>query len=139
DAGRIMFAELKRLAGAHQSFAFESTLACRTIATWIVRLCRESGYTFELVYMSVRNPELAVNRVVGRVRAGGHHVPEAVVRRRWQRSLDNLFNLYMPIAHEWRVFNNGDAGPELIANGSREREVNLGNAELWSQMQEQRS
>ena len=139
EAGRIMLAELKRLAAARKSFAFESTLASRSFAPWIERLRKDCGYHFVLVYVWVKSPELAVNRVVSRVRSGGHLVPEDVIRRRWQRSLDNLFKLYMPLADRWRVFNNGDVGPEIVAEGGRGRELTAGDPVLWSVMQERRS
>ncbi|MGH2586476.1 MAG: zeta toxin family protein, partial [Dehalococcoidia bacterium] len=46
---------------------------------------------------------------------GGHHVPEEIVRRRYQRGLHNFFNLYRPLAHVWRVYDNSEDQPVLVA------------------------
>ncbi len=94
-AGRIMLARLHELAAARESFAFGSTLASRSFAPWLSGLAGR-GFEILLLYIWLRSPELAVRRVRARVRKGGHLVPEAVVRRRYQRSAANLFELYMP-------------------------------------------
>jgi len=54
---------------------------------------REAGYLFHLIYLWLPTPEMAVERVAARVQAGGHSIPEPVVRRRYGRSLANFFNL----------------------------------------------
>jgi predicted ABC-type ATPase len=81
-AGRIMLARLKELAASRQSFAFETTLASRTFAPWIADLVA-GGYEFHLMFLWLPSADLAVDRVALRVRAGGHHVAEDVVRRRY--------------------------------------------------------
>ncbi|MGH7245298.1 MAG: zeta toxin family protein [Phycisphaerales bacterium] len=88
-AGRIMLARLHELAEARSSFAFESTLASRTFAPWLVRQIA-GGYEVHLVYSWLRSPELAVKRVRARVSKGGHNVPPEVVTRRYYRSLSNF-------------------------------------------------
>jgi len=135
EAGRIMLTELKRLSVAHESFAFESTLASRTFATWIRRLIDTMGYEFVLAYIWVRNPDLAVERVAARVRAGGHDVPEEVIRRRWSRSTHNLWNLYLPLAHRWCIYDNSDGvSAERVAEGGLEHTERILNARTWEQM-----
>jgi len=56
------------------NFAFETTLAGRTHATWIQSLFR-GGYEFGLVFLWLPSPEMAVERVRSRVEFGGHSVP----------------------------------------------------------------
>lgn len=69
--------------------------------------------------MALISPELAVARVKHRVRMGGHDVPEEIVRRRLRRSLMNLFELYLPVADRWRVFDSSaGAKPTKIAEQS---------------------
>lgn len=118
-AGRIMLARLKELAAARESFAFETTLASRTFAPWIRSLVA-SGYNFHLVFLWLPSSEFAIARVAQRVRMGGHHVPEDVVRRRYAKGIENFFSLYEPLATTWRVYDNDvdAAGPQLIAVGS---------------------
>jgi len=104
DAGRMMLKRLHDLAEQRVSFAFETTLASRTWAPWIVEL-REKSYAFNLLFVWLVSSEMAVQRVQQRVRSGGHHIPEEVVRRRYQRGMRNFHELYRPIANSWAVYN----------------------------------
>jgi predicted ABC-type ATPase len=80
-AGRIMLQRLDDLAAQRASFAFETTLASRSFAPRIQRQIA-AGYDFHLVYVWLRQADLSVERVAGRVRRGGHGVPDDVIRRR---------------------------------------------------------
>ena len=51
---------------------------------------RQSGYSVELHYVSLSDPQLAVDRVSDRVAEGGHGIPEQDIRRRFERSHKNL-------------------------------------------------
>jgi predicted ABC-type ATPase len=113
-AGRIMLEHLRELAAARRSFAFETTLAARTYARWLEELRRE-GYAVHLFYFWLDCPELAIQRVADRVRAGGHHVSEETIRRRYSRSVRNFLELYRPIATTWQVYDNSSGGSRLIA------------------------
>jgi predicted ABC-type ATPase len=48
-AGRIMLARLRELADAKTTFAFESTLASRTFAPWLIHQ-KARGYEVHIVY-----------------------------------------------------------------------------------------
>ena len=96
-AGRIMLRRMRALAAARENFAFETTLASRSFAAWLPKL-QGGGYRLHLLFLWLRSPELAVSRVAGRERLGGHDVAEAVVRRRYRAGLQNLFRLYLPAA-----------------------------------------
>ncbi len=114
-AGRVMLDRIKGLARARKSFAFETTLASRSFAPWITGL-RARGWHFHLLYLWISRVDLAVARVAGRVRLGGHHVPEDVVRRRYRAGLQNFFGLYLPLANSWEIYDNsGEGGPILVA------------------------
>jgi predicted ABC-type ATPase len=106
-AGRIMLARLRELAQARADFAFETTLAGREYARWLPTL-RASGYRTHLVFLSLHSPELAVARVAQRVRLGGHHIPEAVIRRRFAAGLRNYFGLYQDAVDTWQLYDNTD-------------------------------
>ncbi|MCL4741635.1 MAG: hypothetical protein KJZ54_05460 [Phycisphaerales bacterium] len=43
---------------------------------------------------------------------------DAVVRRRYERGLRSLWNLYLPVADDWSVYDNAGSRPDLIAVGS---------------------
>jgi predicted ABC-type ATPase len=59
--------------------------------------------------------DLAIARVARRVQEGGHHVPEAAIRRRFAKGLWNLFHHYRPLLDSWTVFDNSTDAPLLIA------------------------
>src|SRR5688572_25020275 len=119
DAGRVMLNRLRELAVRKQSFAFESTLATRSYVPWISRLAQQ-GYEFHLLFLWLNTVEVAIQRVVERVHGGGHSVSEDIIRRRYRRGLENLSQLYLPIADTWVVYDNSGAGsPLLIASGEK--------------------
>jgi predicted ABC-type ATPase len=75
---------------------------------------------------------MSVSRVGQRVRAGGHHVPEDAVRRRYHRGLHNLFRLYMPLATHWRLLDgSAESGYPIIAFGDESRGIMVRTPEIW--------
>jgi len=79
QAGRIMLNRLKELASEKADFAFETTLAARSYASWLTKL-QQAGYRAHLIYLWLPSAELAIARVANRVQRGGHDIPEDVVR-----------------------------------------------------------
>jgi predicted ABC-type ATPase len=135
EAGRIMLARLRDLARARASFAFETTLATRSYAAFVAALRRE-GYEFQLLYLTLRSPELAVERVRSRVRLGGHHVHEAVVRRRFRNGARNFFRLYRPLADTWGIYDNSTLdAPRPVAVGRRDEFTKVIQQDLWQEFQ----
>lgn len=114
NAGRVMLDHLHRLAAQKRSFAFETTLAGRTYASWLGEL-RQSGYAVHLFYYWLESPDLSIRRVAERVRAGGHHVPDDTIRRRYSRSVGNFLHLYRPIMTTWQVYDNSNGKPRMLA------------------------
>ena len=115
-AGRVMLARLRELTDRRISFAFESTLASRTLAPWL-RDIRASGYDVQVVFLWLPSADFAIERVAGRVRAGGHNVPAETVRRRYRSGLGNFFSLYEPLASAWRFYDSSGPTPRLVAEG----------------------
>ncbi|MDQ1611003.1 MAG: hypothetical protein QOG00_934 [Pyrinomonadaceae bacterium] len=135
EAGRIMLSRLADLARARQSFAFETTLATRSYASFVARLRRE-GYEFQLLYLTLRSPELAVERVRSRVRLGGHGVPPAVVHRRFLGGARNFFRLYRPLADTWGIYDNSTLdAPRPVAVGRRDEYTKVLQPDLWQEFQ----
>lgn len=85
-AGRAMMSRLRELARQRASFAFETTLASKTLAPWIRDLI-DAHYSFHLVFLWLPSADFALERVASRVQAGGHNVPAIAVRRRYARGL----------------------------------------------------
>ena len=120
EAGRIMLHRLRTLAAAKVNFAFETTLSSRTFALFLAN-CKAQGYQVHIYYVALPSAALATQRVALRVKLGGHNIPPADITRRFQRSLHNLFTLYLPLADRWRVLNNATGALTSIARGTAHR------------------
>ena len=131
DAGRIMLRRLDELGNQRKTFAFESTLASQVLARRLERL-KQHGYLVCLVYLWLPRVELALARVAERVRAGGHDVPAAAVRRRFDRSRVNFFTIYRPLANSWRLYDAASiTGPRFVATGGAGLPTRLRRREIW--------
>lgn len=114
-AGRLLLEEAHSLIAAKASFAIESTLSGRTYLA-LIREAKARGYRFVLHYIVIGSATQAVARVALRVRMGGHDVPEADVRRRFERSRRHWLEDYLPLADEWGVWDNHTPPPRQIAD-----------------------
>jgi predicted ABC-type ATPase len=112
-AGRLLLAELDRLARERADFAFESTLS-GLVHLARLRRWKAVGYRIEIVYLRLSSPELALRRVAARVRQGGHDVPRVDVIRRFARGWRNFGTAYRPLADAWAVYDNSEDGPRLL-------------------------
>lgn len=117
-AGRVMLHRITELSRSRKSFAFESTLSAKSFAPRLKRL-KSKGYSVRLVFLFLPSPKLAIERVRQRVRLGGHDVPISVIRRRYYAGARNFFDLYMPLADQWRIYDNSGLTPRLVAIGRR--------------------
>jgi len=105
EAGRLLLARMDEAVQTGESFALETNLASRTLATRIPRW-QQAGYTVSLVFVWIPSADLAVQRVAARVRSGGHDVPEATIRRRYKAGLTAFFEVYQPLVDNWRLYDN---------------------------------
>ncbi|HEY2415326.1 MAG TPA: zeta toxin family protein [Pirellulaceae bacterium] len=134
EAGRIMLARLHQLAEQQLTFAFETTLASRTFAPWLKKLLGD-GYEMRLFFFWVPSAEFSIARVANRVKLGGHYVDPETIRRRYDRGLQNFFNLYQSIATEWFVYNNTVSPGEVLVARGRGRIVDeIEQPELWKEL-----
>ncbi len=133
EAGRLMLQRLRDLAEQRKSFSFETTLATRFYKHWISGLKHE-GFEFHLVFLWLKSPELACERVQNRVNFGGHNIPKDVIYRRYFKGLQNFFKLYQPIADSWAFYDNSKFGnPDIIAEGGQTSET-IFNEEIWREI-----
>ena len=115
-----MLARIQTLLQSQKSFAFETTLSSKSFAKLVTRAQR-AGYIVELIYVALPSPLHANQRVLARVRNGGHSIAADAVTRRFYRSLWNLQNVYLPVVDAWWVYDNSKAKtPTLIARGNRQ-------------------
>ena len=132
-AARVMLRRCDELVRTRRSFACESTLASVTLVTHLVEW-RAMGYQVHVVYLWLASVDLALARVKLRVEAGGHAVPSATVRRRFERGRTNFFTRYMQVAHRWRLYDASPAqGPRLIAAGQGPNRRRILSRDLWEQ------
>lgn len=86
------------------SHAFETTLGGTTMPRLITRAA-EIGFDVRVWFVGLATVEQHLARVKARVARGGHDIPEAKIRERWDTSRSNLI-LLMPWLRELRVFDN---------------------------------
>ena len=121
EAGRIMLHRIDNLLLEGENFAFETTLASKTFASFL-RKAKKSGYQLTLLFFWLNSKELAIKRVATRVKEGGHNIPEDVIRRRYDRGLMNFFELYLPIVDNWMLIDNSGSPYKEICQSINGRE-----------------
>lgn len=62
-------------------------------------------YETNLIYVGIEDVEINIGRVATRVLAGGHNVPDEDIRRRYERSLNNL-PLAIELADNVSIYDN---------------------------------
>jgi predicted ABC-type ATPase len=87
-----------------KDYAFESTLGANTIPR-LLREAAQSGFEVTVWFVGLSSAEQHITRVRARVAAGGHDIPEAKIRERWNGSRRNIIML-LPYLTELRVFDN---------------------------------
>jgi len=118
-ASRYMLMKINYLLERNLDFAVETTLATRTLLH-IVKEAQARGYESTLLYFWLNSPELAIQRVRNRVAAGGHNIPDSVVRRRYVMGLQYFFDAYIPVVDRWVLADNSKPPFTVVAEGSRE-------------------
>lgn len=66
---------------------------------------------------------------------GGHDVLADVVRRRFDRSLNNFFSLYTPLADRWVVFDNSAAGAAHLLATQEDDNLQIMEPKKWLKLQ----
>ncbi len=113
-AGRLLLEQIKNFARTQSDFAFETTLSGKTYVPLLKQLKLE-GYKIHLFFLWIPDIKLSLARIAERVKRGGHHVSEKIVRRRFHKGIRHLFKLYRPLLDSWKLFDNSTEEPRLIA------------------------
>ena len=133
QAARIMLERVEELLAQKADFGLETTLATRSYVHLIKR-AHILGYKVHLLFFYLETPEQAIQRVAQRVSNGGHGIPEDVIRRRFQRGIDNLINLYLPICDTIHIWQN-TLKPRLIAERTEiQKELYILDENIWKQI-----
>ncbi len=131
-ASRLMVKKLQYLFERREDFCIETTLATRSLLK-TVHQAREKGYYVTVLYLWLRSPEIAIERVAKRVASGGHNVPTETIRRRYQMGLNYLFHYYMKECDKWILSDNSDLGYQIIAEGTKKGLV-IRNMEIYNKI-----
>jgi predicted ABC-type ATPase len=103
-AWRVGCQLLERAIDKRYHFAFETTLGGDTIARLLMDAL-STGVEVRMWYVGLSSPELHIARVRARVARGGHDIPPATIRDRYDRSRLNLIRL-LPELTELRLYDN---------------------------------
>ncbi|MEE3463960.1 Predicted ABC-type ATPase [Bacteroidales bacterium WCE2008] len=122
QASRYMLLKIRYLLDRKADFAIETTLATRSLLK-MVQKAQEAGYNVTVLFFWLNSQELAIERVKARVLAGGHNIPEDVIRRRYIAGLRYFFEDYMPIVDRWILADNSKIPFKIIAQGWRNNMV----------------
>lgn len=95
---------LERAVDQRLDFNFETTLGGNTMPRLLAEAASR-GIEVRVFYVGLGSADAHIERVRQRVRAGGHDIPEADIRRRYRHSLLNLVQL-LPTLTELRVYDN---------------------------------
>ena len=128
-ASRLMLQKVQYLFNRREDFCVETTLATRSLLK-MVRKAQQQGYYVTVLYLWLSSPDIAVERVAIRVKAGGHNIPEQTIRRRYQMGLNYLFHSYMPVCDKWILVDNSTPPFEVVAEGTR-KGLQIRNMEVY--------
>lgn len=95
---------LERAIAQRLDFTFETTLGASTIPKLLVEAAGH-GFEVHVWFTGLAVPERHIARVRARVARGGHDIPEAAIRRRFEHSRLNLIML-LPVLASLRVYDN---------------------------------
>lgn len=101
---------LERAIAERLDFAFETTLGASTIPRLLAQGA-DDGAELWVWFVGLDSPERHLARVRSRVKAGGHDIPEADIRRRWEMSRQNLVALMPKASRLWVYDNSHEAAP----------------------------
>ena len=133
EAGKLMLKRINELLGRDATFAIETTLASRSYIN-LVRQAQAKGYLVTLIFFWLRTPELALQRIAERVKAGGHDIPTPTARRRYVAGIANLFDLYAPEVDGWYIYDNSVNPRIKVAEGGKAASDRIFNPELFMQI-----
>jgi len=103
------------------SFNQETTLSGMTTVKKIIE-AKQKGFVVHLYYVFIESPELAIQRIKGRVSRGGHGISDDIVRRRFYESLENL-KLVIPYCNKVHIYDNTERFKLVIVINDGEIDV----------------
>jgi len=113
-SGKLVLEQIKEYSEADVDFGFETTMSGVTYLKYF-NMLKGKGYKMHIFFLWIPSSQLAVARVKDRVAQGGHNVPIADIKRRFERSVEKFFKQYRLLADKWILFSNAESKPKIIA------------------------
>lgn len=113
QAGRHIISEVIDRIENKNSFAFETTMSGHN---WLKHLkkAKSCGYQILIYFVCLKSKKLNYERILNRVKLGGHYIDKSTLERRHLRVFNNFWSLYRPLADNWFIFDNSGSLPELV-------------------------
>lgn len=105
-AGSIAVKKIKEYFEKGISFNQETTLCGHSIMNNIQK-AKSLGYVVEMHYVGLANVQLAKERVAMRVKKGGHGIPDEVIEKRYDWSIENLKKA-IPLCEKVIIYDNSN-------------------------------
>ena len=103
----------------------------------MLRTFRQCGYRVELNYLWIPSAAFSAQRVASRVANGGHDIPADAIARRYDKSIENLCSLYLPLADYAAVWNNSSEQPRRVYERDEAGEAVLDEV-VWAMITERK-
>ena len=124
-----MIERINFLVSQNENFAIETTLSSKTYID-LCRKLKKKKYRICLFFISLSDFHLAQKRVNERVKRGGHHIPDEVIKRRFVRGLENLNKHFLMLADYWLLFDNSKGNPVKVCEGENEIVKNIFDSDI---------
>ena len=135
-ASKLLLKRFKELIATNKTFAFETTGS----GTNYVKHLKEAqaiGYKVHVMFLWLYSPDLAVQRVAHRVEQGGHHIPEEIIRKRYDLGLKNLIKHYLPLCDSVLILDNSIAERnKVIARKRINHDLKIEEPNIWKEILE---
>jgi len=117
DAGKQAVRLVRQYLSDGTSFHQETTLAGKSIFRTI-RQAKKAGFEVAMYYVGVSSPSVAKERVRTRVQKGGHGIDEALIEKRYFKSLEHL-KLAIPLCDFVRIYDNSEESLRYVLSIER--------------------
>ncbi len=135
-ASKLMIQRFRDLLSQNRSFAFETTAAGTNYVKYL-KEARAKEYEIHLMFLWLDSPGQAIERVLQRVKQGGHHIPEETVRRRYFAGLRNLFKYYLPLVDGFLIVDNSSEGStKVVVRKDFDNHLEIKDMLTWKKMME---
>lgn len=113
SAGKKALQERKALLKNRADFVVDTTFSGRGEVAHL-RKALHSGYDVTLIFVGIKDPSFSAARVMQRVKNGGHNVPEEDIKRRFSRSVLNLYSVLKQVPDIKILDNSGRDYEEIL-------------------------